>query len=274
MRTVATRYPLVIYFFSASLITWGLLSPLVLQATGQIHDVVPPVWHYLGALGPVGAAFLVTGLTSGKTGVSELLRRVFHWRIGATWLAVALLSPAVVYFVAGGVIQLTTGTGPALARFGLSSEFPSLGVLGMWCFHTFTYGFGEEVGWRGFALPRLQASYSALTATLLLSVLWGVWHVPMFFYRFGYLGVAGTIGFFVGLFAGGIVLTWLYNSTGGSILAVGLWHGAWNTAMAADISKGVMEAVMSTVVILAAILIVAFLGPASLSRARRETSPI
>jgi CAAX protease family protein len=90
------------------------------------------------------------------------------------------------------------------------------------------YGIGEEPGWRGFALPRLQASRSALRATLLLTVLWASWHAPFFTYRYHLGGPAGYAGFFVCFVAGALWLTFLYNSSGGSILMVILWHLGWN----------------------------------------------
>ena len=81
--------------------------------------------------------------------------------------------------------------------------------------------FGEETGWRGFALPLLQRRYGALAAALLVTPIWALWHLPYFFTVTTYRGFApvGYVGFVFGLACGSIVLTWLYNGTGGSILA-------------------------------------------------------
>jgi membrane protease YdiL (CAAX protease family) len=79
------------------------------------------------------------------------------------------------------------------------------------------YGIGEEPGWRGFALPRLRASRSALRATLILMVLWALWHTPYFTYRYHIVGISGYAGFFPCFVAGAIWLTFLYNSSGGSV---------------------------------------------------------
>ena len=89
-----------------------------------------------------------------------------------------------------------------------------------------TSGIGEEFGWRGFALHRLQRTHSAVTSSLLVAIAWAGWHLPLFFYIPSYtaMGVRVLPGFFLGLFAGSIVLTWLYNSSGGSVLAAALWH--------------------------------------------------
>lgn len=84
------------------------------------------------------------------------------------------------------------------------------------------YGFGEETGWRGFALPGLQRDRSALSATLILTAFWALWHAPFFFYRYEF-GLGQIVGFFLGLLAGAIWLTCLYNATGGSVLMVAIW---------------------------------------------------
>src|SRR3712207_5962455 len=112
------------------------------------------------------------------------------------------------------------------------------------------YGFGEETGWRGFALPRLQRRRSALSATFLLTVAWAAWHAPFFLYRSSYLafGPVEYVGFFVGLFAGAIWLTCLYNGSGCSVLLVALWHTHWNlvTLVGAAVSDELVAAMSTT----------------------------
>lgn len=97
-----------------------------------------------------------------------------------------------------------------------------LAALPLWIL---TFGIGEETGWRGFALPRLQRGRSALSATIILWVFWALWHLPLFFYSYE---ASILPGFLIGLLAGAITLTWLYNSTSGTILLVALWHGTFN----------------------------------------------
>jgi membrane protease YdiL (CAAX protease family) len=93
---------------------------------------------------------------------------------------------------------------------------PDLG-LGAWAVWFATSGCGEELGWRGFALPRLQRTHSALISSVLLAIGWAGWHLPAFFYLPSYtaMGLQILPGFFLGVLAGSIVLTWLYNSSGG-----------------------------------------------------------
>ena len=126
---------------------------------------------------------------------------------------------------------------------------PDLG-LAAWMLW-FVTSCGEETGWRGFALPRLQQRHSALNATLRLTIGWAVWHLPAFFYLPSYaaIGLAAIPGFFIGIGAGAIVLTWLYNSSGGRMLPAILWHASFNWVTASPHSSGLTAAVVSTVVI-------------------------
>lgn len=106
------------------------------------------------------------------------------------------------------------------------------------------FGFGEEVGWRGFALPRLQNKSNALTASIILTVFWALWHLPLFFYRTGFttMGIAGIFGWFFSLLTGSILLTWLYNSSKASILICAVFHSTVDIAFTADFTdKNIMS---------------------------------
>ena len=87
------------------------------------------------------------------------------------------------------------------------------------------YGYGEEVGWRGYVLPRLQRRHSALWASVLISIGWSLWHLPLFLVNESYrqMGVGGTIGWYFSMLTGAILMTWLYNSTDGSILLLAIF---------------------------------------------------
>jgi membrane protease YdiL (CAAX protease family) len=130
-----------------------------------------------------------------------------------------------------------------------------LGQLGYWALPlwTFTFGFGEETGWRGFALPELQRGRSAFSATMILAGVWALWHLPQFFYVFE-LSIA-AVGWLISLFAGAIVLTWLYNSSGASILMVAIWHACFNFVSASTAETGILPLAVSALVIFAAITI-------------------
>ncbi len=121
---------------------------------------------------------IVLAITAGRRGVSELLRRMFQWRVNASWYAVALLLPITISTAAAGLNILLgaappssqqLGTWPALAgTFALLLLVPGIG--GAW----------EEPGWRGYLTPQLQGRHTGLTASLITGVLWASWHVPLF----------------------------------------------------------------------------------------------
>jgi membrane protease YdiL (CAAX protease family) len=120
-------------------------------------------------------------------------------------------------------------------------------------------GYSEEVGWRGFALPRLQQRHSALAASLLLAVPWALWHLPTFQVLGSYRGIAPAMfpGFVLGLACGSIVLAWLYNGSGGSLWLVAVYHGALNFVTATLAAHGFLAAMVSTCVMLNAGVLVA-----------------
>jgi membrane protease YdiL (CAAX protease family) len=131
---------------------------------------------------------------------------------------------------------------------------------------------GEESGWRGFALPRLQRRLGALRATLVLAPLWWLWHLPQFFVIATYRDFRpfGYVAMFLGLTCGAIVLTWLYNRSGGSVLLVVVWHGAYNFAAATQASVGTIAAVVSTLVMVQALVLLGL----ELRARRRRLPPV
>lgn len=184
--------------------------------------------HALGALGPITAAFLVSASECGRAGPSDLLRRMVQWRRRLGWVAVGLIAPFVLLALALVGASLLGGESLSWSHFGRSGEFPRFSALGFFAYNIVSFGYGEEVGWRGFALPRLQARHSALVSSLLLTCGWALWHAPLFLYRPGYtqMNGAGIAGWFFSLVTGAVMLTWLYNGSRGSILVVALFHAA------------------------------------------------
>lgn len=201
------------------------------------------------------------------------MRRVSHWNIGLGWLLFAILSPVGLYLLLALGLVALGGDPPGLRALGTVNFLPYLG-LAAWPLWICTNGIGEETGWRGFALPRLQQHHNAFIATLLLGVVWAFWHVPFFFYlpNFRAMGAVGFPGFAMSILCGAIVLTWLYNSTRGSVFATMMWHGAFNFITASAAGQGTVAIIMSVVVMVWSILIVVIFRPASLSHALKQTA--
>lgn len=249
------RNPLVAYFVLAFVITWLLISPLVLSNQGWISLRISPYWHPVAGLGPLLGAFIVTWAVSGGEGIRALLGRMSNWRIGNLWFFLGVFSPFVLFGVAIVLVRLMGGSWPEFGKLAQGEYATASWILG-YLVSAVAMGIGEETGWRGFALPRLQQGRSALSATLILTLFWGLWHIPFFFYRLEF-GPVQVIGFFVGLLAGAIWFTCLYNSTSGSVFAVIAWHTTWNLVnqLATAVSVAVLSW-MSVLVWLTAIAIV------------------
>lgn len=268
MKTTTTSTPetrnLIAYFVLAYALSWAIGIPLALSAQGIIPPVLPLWTHYFVAYGPMLAAMIVTFATQGKRGLGELGKRMVMWRVKPVWW-LAAVSPLLIGFVVALILNLVTNSPITLSDLGEVNFLPPLGIgaLLLW---TFTFGIGEETGWRGYALPRLQKGTSALTATILLAVLWAFWHLPQFFYLFD---PAIAMGWGIGLFAGAIVFTWLFNSSGGSILIVAIWHGCFNFMSASDAGNGILAAVVSTIVMVWAVLVVLIFKPKNLSHTEK-----
>lgn len=113
-----------------------------------------------------------------------------------------------------------------------SSEFPNFNIITFFLYNLVFFGFGEEFGWRGFALPRLLTKVRATLASCVLTLFWAMWHLPLFLYRPGYksMDMAGGIGWGLSLLTGSILLTWFYKKTGGSLLICAVFHATIDIA--------------------------------------------
>lgn len=270
--SVAHRFPLLLYFGLAYAITWSIAAPLAIAAQNVVDLQLPQAIHYLAQIGPAVAAIIVTALTEGSAGLRDLGGRVVKWRVGAKWILISAGSPIALFIVAAVAARIVDGEWINVWDLGKVNFLPSIGpaALLMWFV---TNGLGEEIGWRGFALPRLQEHHRALTATLILAVVWAAWHIPAFFYVPTYreMGASGAPGFFFGILSGAILLTWLYNSTGGSILMVAIWHGMFNFFTASSAGHGTVAMVISIEVMIWAVALVLLDRPANLATCPRQT---
>jgi membrane protease YdiL (CAAX protease family) len=189
------------------------------------------------------------------------------------WILVAAFSPLVAFGIVAAIVVFAMGETPP--DLGLLGELPYLPYLGLggWIFWLLTVGLGEESGWRGYALPKLQANMSALSATLILTLLWVGWHLPRFFYFDGFLdqGFSALPLFALQQLLLAILLTWLYNSGRGSILAAALFHSGFNFFLASPADVGEMTIVIRELLIVWVIGVMVVFKPASLSSKDKHT---
>ncbi len=255
--SLVKRHPLIAFFVLAFALSWW---PWILYAFGLSPTPI-------ASFGPFLAALVVLAITQGKSGIGGLLRRMVRWRVGIRWYAVALLLPVGIALAATALNVL------------LGAQAPSAADLGGWTglFSTFavvllipgTGGAWEEPGWRGFALPSLQAGRSALVASLILGAVWALWHLPL-------VVATGQMGGWdiVIIMAWTLVLTWVYNGTGGSVLIVMLFHAMFNTVSGSFISPLAFSGadsvrqswLLAAVWCAVAVAVVMWAGPKHLSR--------
>jgi membrane protease YdiL (CAAX protease family) len=272
MAILIKRHTLLAYFVLTYAISWTIWAPIVASAQGWADWNVPYALYYFGSFGPLLSALIVTALTEGGAGVRDLFRRVFKFRVEFRYYAFAVLAPIVLFALAYISNRIATGGWSDLSLLGEADYLPPLsplGVLGLWFL---TYGFGEETGWRGFALPHLQKNRSAASATLILAMLWATWHLPAFFFRDTYVEL-GLLGFpvfaFMMIFTT-MVFTWLYNSTDGSVWIVIVFHAFFNWLSVSEAGGQFVAPIMSIPVVVWAFFIPRRFGMENCAPAKKQ----
>jgi hypothetical protein len=177
----------------------------------------------LGAFAPAVAALSLTVRAEGSTGVSALIGRVFQWQVPARWYVFALSYTVAVKVVVALICRLITGIWP---RFGTDSWY---GIIAAILFST-PFQAGEEIGWRGYALPRLAMRFGLAPASVLLGLIWGFWHLPQFFIPEGDTYGQSFFLFTAEVTALSVAMAWLWAHTRRSLLLPMLLHAAVNNS--------------------------------------------
>lgn len=262
-----SKNPLVWFYILAFIISWLGWSPAVMGS----HGIAPfdhPYFQILlifPAVAPALAAVIVTQATYGKMAVRDLFRALIQWRVGWVWYLVAVLGP---------VVLLLAGQG--LTKFlGFSATQPeSQGELIPLAISAFVMSLfsnpWEEVGWRGFALPHLQKRYTALVSTLIVGVLWGLWHLPLFFWAGNPMAEYPFLPWFISTVAVAFIYTWMYNNTKGSLLLVALFHIMLNTF--GVVIGGVSVISLAILYVLIALILVVTFGGSNLASRERVSA--
>jgi membrane protease YdiL (CAAX protease family) len=222
------------WIFFAVTFGWTWLFWILAIALGLGSDTAPGiVLQLLGVIGPMVAGIAFTYLTRDKEGRRDYRLRVIDpRRIGFGWFLVVLLFVPILNSLAALLDILTGGSGATWGEAVVQFSSHPLAIIPSLLFASLI-PFIEELGWRGYVLDRLQSRWNALVSSLILGVVWSLWHLPLFFiegtYQHG-LGV-GTLAFW--LFIAGVVplsipFTWIYNNTRRSTLAVILFHAMVN----------------------------------------------
>jgi membrane protease YdiL (CAAX protease family) len=229
VRAFINRHPLLTYFVLAFAISWG--GALVLSGPGGLAG---NAWQsgqraaLLGVAllaGPSVASVLLTALIDGRPGLRELLSRFLRWRVGAGWYALALMIAPLL----AATTTLTLALFPPLFLPAIitSADKASLVLYGILA--GLVIGVFEEVGWTGFAIPRLRLRYGVVTTGLMLGVLWGAWHFIAFWETDSFSGALPLALLLARLFSWlppfRLFMVWVYERTGSLLVAV-LMHAS------------------------------------------------
>jgi uncharacterized protein len=205
------------FFFFVSLLFIGLIKRFV-----QIPDTVMQVFVAIASWTPNLAAILIVWKSKGSKGIFELLAGWKKWRVSILWYLVGILPIGIALFTAG-ISSLLDGM-PLLVKTNIRWSV----ILSMVTFHTLQGATGEELGWRGYALPRLEERYGTLVSALLLGVLIAGWHSIL--HLLSPTGIPEWQFWWV-IICYSIIVSWIYNRSGHSVLIVSLFHFAFNFSM-------------------------------------------
>ena len=223
------------------------------------------------------AAVVLTAQEGGRAGLRSLLSRVVRWRVALIWYGVALLGP-IVLTLGAMALQLVVFGGQPPSLGAMVGALPTLLVISVYLF--IQVGIGEEIGWRGYALPKLQTGYSALVSSVILGGIWVLWHLPLFFNPATSYSNTPLWVFLIFLLPFSILIGWIFNSTGGSVLMVMILHAVMNASTgplwraipegATTISNPNVYLIQAALLWVAAIAAVLVYGSRNLSRRPRQ----
>lgn len=258
---------IVILFSSIAFgVTWTIAFGIYwLYLNGEISLNQLNFFHSFAAIGPTVAAFVCISLIYGKQGFVSFFAK-FKLTIPNRQSILFATSP-LLFFLIGLVIFRVIKNDFYNFREFSRLNWSEIKPFIIWLLPILTYSIFEEIGWRGFLLPHFQSQFNAFKSTILLTIIWALWHLPFFFYRFNFsVGIA--IGFFFGIFVGSILLSSIYNSSKGMLIPVIIFHFLNN--FCSEFDKEIIVAVLSVGFIFLALYILKVFGKTNLSNSVRQ----
>lgn len=220
---------LIVYGLNA--ILWLLAAIFHPQQPTSLSDPSVLFWALVvvpTVIGPTLAAFFLTAITEGKPGVKALWKRFWNRSLSLKWLLVSLLGIEALRLVTNLAVRTVEGQPYPI----VDTSTPFWMTILLFLATLISSGMGEEFGWRGYVLPRLQAKWNALTSSIVLGFLWAAWHIPAFIipnisplYQRNFLEWLPLALLFT------VTCTWIFNNTRGSVLAAAIFHASLNTSV-------------------------------------------
>ncbi len=222
------KHPVLTYFALTFVISWGailvVMGPGGILGTEEVPEALMTFVYMAMLLGPSVAGLSLIGLVDGRAGFRELLSRLRSRRLGVGWYAVALLTAPLMI---GGVLFALSLTSPAFVSTIFAAD-DKVSLLVSSIVAAIMVGVFEELGWTGFAIPRLRLRYGVLVTGFIVGFLWGLWHFPLFLKSASFSGtvppalyVAALLFSFLPAFR--VLMVWVYDRTR-SLLVVILMH--------------------------------------------------
>ena len=265
-------HDLTIFFFLVFALTWPFMIADALGSHALLPFRLPLPLLLVMSYMPTLAAVIVTGLAGGRKGIRTLLQKFLIWRVKFGWYLAAIGGFALICLGALLLADRLAGS-PGLrllSEEAASSSGWGLVLNGVLLFVVSTLINGEELAWRGFALPRLQTRWNALASSLILGVVWTLFHAPLFFTLTGSSQAGSSFpAFLLGTLGLSVLFTWLYNHTFGSVLLAYLFHGSvntWTRLFPIDHGGLLIEWSMTIMIWLVAAIVVGIYGPKNLAR--------
>jgi membrane protease YdiL (CAAX protease family) len=236
LKTFIKKHAVLTYFVLTLIFTWGCMALAVYPGgfpiTDEQFETSGALVYMAMLIGPSGASLLLTGLLDGRTGFRELFSRLFKWRVDARWYAVAMLAaPIMITTILLGLSQLSSEFQPAIFT---SADKPAL-VLSSIAAGLFV-GLFEELGWTGFAVPRLKRRYGVLNTGLIVGFVWGAWHFPPFWKSVTFSATIPLVLLLGQLFSWlppyRILMVWVYDRAESLFLSV-LMHASLMAGLSA-----------------------------------------
>lgn len=228
LMSFITKYKsVIIFYFLALTLTWIFWLPMdYLVKNNDSFKIL----HFVGSLGPATATFLATFVIfKNEEWRRELLENLKNRGGLFPQYLFWFTFPFVVFFFSIFFETYLTNKHFDFSLLFQTKEYPGLGIW-YWVLAVFFYGFGEEIGWRGFLLPRLrELGHSPKISALIMTPLWALWHIPLFFYihsNYASMSPAMMLGWLISLLFGAVVLNYIFYETNKSLFAVALFHGA------------------------------------------------
>jgi uncharacterized protein len=274
LRALVARRPVLAFVCLAFGFSWSAWIPLLASVQGWVSWHASPYLHQIGALGPAVAAVVVIGAVSGRPGVGALLMRAVAWRGRGRAFAFSLGTPVALLVVALSTARWLDGSGSGVrwSQLGHSAELAALPVLVYWAINLVFYGFGEELGWRGFLQPHLEERWPVVTAANVVSLIWAAWHIPLFGITSSYraMPLIGFVGFYFSIWVASWIFAWLLRFGRGSLLVVAVFHAWFDVVTNSPLGLSTLPTAMGVAITVVGLLILRILLRAGVQRPTDE----